>query len=132
MKIWINGCFDILHYGHFNLISYARSLGEELVIGIDTDERVKQLKGPGRPFHNVKEREFNLRRLKDVTKVITFGIDEGLIWHIRNENPDAMVIGSDYKDKPIIGIDYFKKIYYFNRIDNFSTTNIISYENTRT
>lgn len=132
MKIWINGCFDILHYGHFKLISYARSFGEELVVGIDTDERVKQLKGLDRPFHNVKEREFNLRRLKDVTKVVTFGTDEELIWHIRNENPDAMVIGSDYRNKPIIGIDYFKKIYYFDRIDNFSTTNIISYENTRT
>ena len=132
MKIWINGCFDILHHGHFKLIAYARSLGSELVVGIDTDERIKKLKGNDRPFHTVKEREYNLRRLKDVTKVVKFGTDQELIWHIKNEEPDAMVIGSDYKDKPIIGVDYLKKIYYFDRIANFSTTYIISYENTRT
>ena len=132
MKIWINGCFDILHYGHFKLIAYARSLGSELVVGIDTDERIKKLKGNDRPFHTVKEREYNLRRLKDVTKVVKFGTDQELIWHIKNEEPDAMVIGSDYKDKPIVGVDYLKKIYYFDRIANFSTTYIISYENTRT
>jgi len=132
MKIWINGCFDILHHGHFKLIAYARSLGSELVVGIDTDERIKKLKGNDRPFHTVKEREYNLRRLKDVTKVVKFGTDQELIWHIKNEEPDAMVIGSDYKDKPIVGVDYLKKIYYFDRIANFSTTYIISYENTRT
>lgn len=132
MKIWINGCFDILHHGHFQMIRYARSLGDELVVGIDTDERVKQLKGEDRPYHTHAQRKYNLYRLKDVTKVVMFGSDEELIWHIENENPHTMVIGSDYKDKKIIGFDLFKNIVYFDRNNNLSTTNIISYENRTT
>ena len=61
-----------------------------------------------------------------------FGSDEELIWHIQNENPHTMVIGSDYRDKKIIGFDLFKNIHYFDRNHNFSTTNIISYENRTT
>lgn len=128
MKIWINGCFDILHYGHFRLINYARSLGEELVVGIDTDKRVKELKGSDRPYHTLEERIYNLRRLKDVTKVVSFNSDKELIWHIQNENADYMVIGSDYKNKAIIGVDYFKKVFYFDRIINRSTTNIVTHD----
>lgn len=131
MKVWINGCFDILHHGHFKLIHYARSLGEELVVGIDTDERVKELKGSNRPYHTLEERTYNLRRLKDITKVVSFSSNQELIWHIENENADYMVIGSDYKNKPIIGVDYFKKVFYFDIINNRSTTNILTHDTTK-
>lgn len=120
----MNGCFDILHYGHFRMIEYAASLGT-LIIGIDTDMRVKEMKGVDRPFHNMVERMFNLRSIKGVTTVVTFDTDEELIRQLKLFKPDIFVIGSDYKDKSIIGSEYAKEILYFDRIDSFSTTKIL-------
>lgn len=125
MKVWINGCFDVLHYGHFQMINYAQKLGDELVIGIDTDERVKELKGSDRPFHTVKQRRFNLQRIKGVTKVVTFKNEKELIWHIKNEEPTIMVIGEEYKTKNIIGKELFKEINYFPKVEGFSTTKLL-------
>lgn len=125
MKIWINGCFDILHHGHFRMIEYAASLGNTLIIGIDTDERVKRMKGHLRPFHNTAERLFNLKLIKGVDDVYVFDTDDDLANLIQNYKPDIFVIGSDYKDKPIIGREYTKEIRYFDRIEEFSTTKIL-------
>lgn len=125
MKVWINGCFDVLHYGHFQMINYAQKLGDELIIGIDTDERVKELKGSDRPFHTVKQRRFNLQRIKGVTKVVTFKNEGELIWHIKNEEPTIMVIGEEYKNKNIIGKELFKEINYFPKVKGFSTTKLL-------
>lgn len=125
MKVWINGCFDVLHYGHFQMINYAQKLGDELIIGIDTDERVKELKGNDRPFHTTKQRRFNLQRIKGVTKVVTFKNEGELIWHIQNEEPTIMVIGEEYKTKNIIGKELFKEINYFPKVEGFSTTKLL-------
>jgi D-beta-D-heptose 7-phosphate kinase/D-beta-D-heptose 1-phosphate adenosyltransferase len=125
-RIWINGTFDILHYGHFKLINYAKTLGDYIVIGIDSDRRVKEFKGDDRPYHNEKQRLYNLLSLKSVSKVVLFDTDDELRYHIRNENVDIMVIGSDYRNKPIIGSEYIPNIIYFDRINNFSTTDIIN------
>lgn len=125
MKIWINGCFDILHHGHFRMIEYAASLGNKLIIGIDTDERVKRMKGNLRPFHNTAERLFNLKSIKGVDDVYVFDTDDDLAKLIQSYKPDIFVIGSDYKDKPIIGKEHTKEIRYFDRIEEFSTTKIL-------
>jgi rfaE bifunctional protein nucleotidyltransferase chain/domain len=125
-KIWINGTFDILHYGHFKLINYAKTLGDYIVIGIDSDRRVREFKGDDRPYHNEEQRLYNLLSLKSVSKVVLFDTDDELRYHIRNENVDIMVIGSDYRNKTIIGSEYMPNIIYFDRINNFSTTNIIN------
>jgi D-beta-D-heptose 7-phosphate kinase/D-beta-D-heptose 1-phosphate adenosyltransferase len=127
MKIWMNGCFDILHYGHFRMIEYAASLGT-LIIGVDTDERIKRMKGNDRPYHTLEQRAFNLRSINGVYTVVSFGSDEELIRQIKLFEPDIFVIGSDYKDKPIIGSEYVKEIRYFDRIDEFSTTKILENE----
>jgi rfaE bifunctional protein nucleotidyltransferase chain/domain len=127
MRVWMNGCFDILHYGHFRMIEYAASLGT-LIIGIDTDERVKIMKGDDRPYHTLEQRIFNLRNIKGVSTIVTFNTDEELVEIIKSYNPDVFVIGSDYKNKPIIGGEYAKEIRFFDRIEGFSTTKILNYE----
>ena len=127
MRIWMNGCFDILHYGHFRMIEYAASLGT-LIIGLDTDNRIKLMKGEDRPYHTLEQRAFNLRSINGVYTVVSFGSDEELIRQIKLFEPDIFVIGSDYKDKPIIGSEYVKEIRYFDRIDGFSTTKILENE----
>ena len=126
-KIWINGCFDVLHYGHFKLIDYAKSLGD-LMIGIDSDERIKQMKGNDRPFHTESQRVFNLMQIRDVDKIVVFDSDDSLRNHLETYKPDIFVIGSDYVDKPIIGGEHAKEILFFQRVDTISTSKILKYE----
>ena len=97
-KVWVNGCFDVLHYGHFQLLKYASSFGE-VIVGIDSDKRVRKLKGKDRPFHTEKQRKSNLHRIKGIRKVKIFDTEKELIWNIENEKPDIMVIGEEYKNK---------------------------------
>jgi len=125
-KVWINGCFDVLHHAHFKMIEFASTFGDLLVIGIDSDKRVKELKGEDRPFHTQEERKYNLERIKGVKKVIIFDSSHALEEMIKSYEPDVFVIGSDYKNKPIVGEQYAKSIVYFNRMENFSTTKILS------
>lgn len=126
--IWINGCFDILHYGHFKLIQYAVSLGDTLIIGIDSDNRVKQLKGSNRPFHTQNQREHNLKQIKGVTSVIVFNTDDELRKILKYLEPDIFVIGSDYINKPIIGGEFAKEMKFFDKIEGFSTTQLLNNE----
>lgn len=128
IKVFVNGTFDVLHYGHFKLLESASELGDMLYVAIDTDERVREKKGDGRPFHNIIERKEMLESIKYVDSVFTFGSDEDLITLIRAINPDVYVIGSDYKDKPIVGSQYLKNIVFIPRMEKFSTTKIMNYE----
>jgi D-beta-D-heptose 7-phosphate kinase/D-beta-D-heptose 1-phosphate adenosyltransferase len=126
--VWINGCFDVLHYGHFQLIQYAARIGGKLVIGIDSDERVKQLKGEDRPFHTQQQREYNLNQIRGVGEVIVFHNEDELRETLKRLKPDVFVIGSDYMDKPIIGGEWAKEIRFFDRIEGFSTTKLLDNE----
>jgi D-beta-D-heptose 7-phosphate kinase/D-beta-D-heptose 1-phosphate adenosyltransferase len=123
--IWINGCFDILHYGHFQLIRYAAGLGNRLIIGIDSDNRVKELKGQNRPFHTQDQRKYNLSQIVGVYDVIVFNTEDELRGHLKRLKPDIFVIGSDYINKPIIGGEWAKEIKFFSRVCGFSTTEIL-------
>jgi rfaE bifunctional protein nucleotidyltransferase chain/domain len=127
MRIWVNGAFDILHIGHIKLLKHAAAMGY-LRVGIDTDERIKELKGPGRPFNSFKDRMEMLSSLRFVDEVVGFGSEQELIDEIKEYEPDVMVIGSDYKDKRIIGAEHVKKIIFFDRIPDVSTTSILEYE----
>lgn len=122
-NILVNGTFDILHRGHLDLLNYARSLGDFLVVAIDTDERVKQLKGPNRPVNNQWDRMYMLDSLRAVDSVHFFGSDEELIEIIKRYDP-IMVKGSDYRGKPIVGADYCKEIVFYERTQH-STTGLI-------
>jgi len=131
-KIFVNGTFDVLHYGHFKLLEAAAQLGDKLYVAIDTDERIKEKKGEHRPFHNIMERKEMLESIVFVDKVFTFDSDEELTTLIKAINPDIYVIGSDYKNKPIVGREYLRNIVFIPRIEKFSTTKIMSYESTGT
>jgi D-beta-D-heptose 7-phosphate kinase/D-beta-D-heptose 1-phosphate adenosyltransferase len=124
-KVFVNGTFDILHPGHLQLLNYAKSYGDYLIVAIDTDQRVKEKKGLSRPIFNQKERSFFLRMLKPVDQVELFSTDEELENLIKGFNPDIMIVGSDYKDKKVIGSEYAKNLKFFNRINEYSTTKII-------
>lgn len=123
-KVWVNGCFDVLHHGHFKLIEYAASFGS-LTIGIDSDFRVKELKGDARPFHTQEKRVYNLRQLKYVNNVIIFNSEQELKTILKLFTPDVLVIGSDYINKRIIGREFVKEVKFFERISDFSTTQLL-------
>ena len=125
VKVWVNGCFDVLHRGHIELLEYAKSQGDELIVGIDYDSRVKSAKGPSRPFNTFEDRKYVLESLKPVDKVIGFGSDEELTSCIKKISPLYMVVGSDWKGKNVIGQEYAKNIVYFQRVGDYSTTKIL-------
>jgi D-beta-D-heptose 7-phosphate kinase/D-beta-D-heptose 1-phosphate adenosyltransferase len=126
MKVWVNGTFDVLHKGHIELFRYANTLGD-VRVGIDTDKRVKELKGNDRPINSFEDRKYFLESIKYIDSVVGFGTNDELKQQITIWKSDIMVIGSDYKNKNIIGSHLFKNIYYFDRIKGFSSTNIINY-----
>lgn len=123
--IFVNGCFDILHRGHIELFKYARSLGDCLLVAIDSDERVKSMKGSKRPFNNQEDRKFVLQSIKYIDDVLFFSTDIELENLTYSYSPDIMVVGSDWKGKKIIGSQYAKQVKYFDRIGDYSTTKIL-------
>jgi rfaE bifunctional protein nucleotidyltransferase chain/domain len=122
-KVFVNGTFDILHVGHVALLDYAKSLGDQLIVGIDSDARVKLLKGSDRPINSQIERGTLLAALKSVDEVFVFDTDDELRSLI--QACDIMVKGSDYRDKPIVGQEICKQIVFFERLNGYSTTNKI-------
>ena len=123
--IWTNGCFDILHRGHVELFRYAKSLGDKLIVGIDSDERVKLDKGEGKPINNLSDRAIVLQSIKYIDRVIEFDSTDELKNLIKDIKPDIMVIGSDWKGKRVVGEEYAGKVEFFDRIEGYSTTDII-------
>lgn len=121
-KAVINGSFDILHPGHLKLINVARFLAEHLLICIDSDRRIKELKGSTRPINNEYWRTAMLDAIKGVNEVIVFDSQEELENILKYYQADVMVKGSDYKDKPIIGSEYCREIVFVDRLDEYSTS----------
>ena len=123
-RIFINGTFDIVHRGHLELLEYAYNLGTVLV-AIDTDRRVQELKGTSRPINNQNDRAYLLRSLKFTSGVVTFDTDQELIDTIKSYQPDIMIKGSDYRNKPVIGAEYCKEIKFYDVVNGYSTTRTI-------
>ena len=126
VKVWVNGCFDVLHRGHYELFNFAKELGDKLAVGIDSDEKVSNDKGPNRPYNNINDRVYALQSLKAINEVYVFNSRKELEDLIENYQPDFLVVGSDWKDKDVVGGHFAKEIVYFNRIEGYSTTNILS------
>ena len=123
--VWVNGCFDILHRGHFEMLKYARSLGDHLIVGIDSDEKVKKDKGSEQPYNCVEDRKFALECIQYVDNVMVFDSKEELESLIKTIGPAYMVVGSDWKDKEVVGESHAQNLRFFKRIGNYSTTRIL-------
>jgi D-beta-D-heptose 7-phosphate kinase/D-beta-D-heptose 1-phosphate adenosyltransferase len=128
MIVFTNGCFDLLHIGHIELLKYAKSLGDKLIVGLNSDNSIKSIKGPTRPINNEKTRKILLESIKYVDEVIIFEEDTPLQL-IKQIQPNIIVKGGDYKKEDVVGYELQKQglleIKLFNYIPNNSTTSII-------
>jgi len=126
--VFTNGCFDILHVGHVRYLTTAKSFGDILIVGLNTDDSVKMLKGANRPINNEKDRAEVLLGLKAVDYVVLFGerTAENLVAEVR---PDIYVKGADYTVDKIpeakIVQSYGGRVELVQFVAGHSTTNII-------
>lgn len=127
MRVWTNGTFDVLHVGHIKLLEFAASYGD-LRVGIDSDKRVKELKGDNRPFNTTENRKYFLESIKFVNDVVVFDSREELIQMVKDYQPDFMVIGDDYVGQPVYGSEHAKQLIFFNKIPGLSSSKILGYE----
>lgn len=126
--VFTNGCFDILHEGHVRYLNQAKKLGDHLVVGLNSDESVKRLKGESRPINNEQSRKYVLENLKAVDEVILFSEDTPLQL-IQKICPQYLVKGGDWSIASIVGSDfvlgYGGVVKSLNFQEGFSTTNTI-------
>ncbi len=121
--VFTNGCFDILHRGHFELLRFCNSFGQ-VTVGLNSDNSVKKLKGSGRPVNNFEDRKFALESCKYVAKVI--GFDEETPYRLIQEiKPDLIVKGGDYKIEDVVGGD-MAEVKIFKLVQGKSTSSLLS------
>ncbi len=126
--VFTNGCFDVIHRGHVELLEFARSLGDVLIVGLNTDDSVRRLKGPDRPVNTLRDRAAVLLAIRWVDFVVPFSEDtpERLIRELR---PDVLVKGGDYRLEEIVGADfvlsYGGEVKVFPYREGYSTTSIL-------
>jgi D-beta-D-heptose 7-phosphate kinase/D-beta-D-heptose 1-phosphate adenosyltransferase len=120
--IFVNGCFDVLHPGHIQLFKYAKSLGDYLIVAIDSDKRVSEIKGPERPIFSQSDRSQTLEAIRYIDVVYIFDSKEDLENLLKDIAPDIMIVGSDWKGKEVVGKHYAKTVRFFDRVGEYSTT----------
>jgi len=122
-KVFTNGCFDILHRVHVDLLWFCKSKGDIVIVGINSDESIKKLKGKSRPINKQEDRKFLLESLSCVDDVIIFNEDTPL--RLINEiRPDIIVKGGDYKPEDIVG-NNICEVVIFEYAKGYSTTKTI-------
>ena len=121
--IFTNGCFDVLHRGHIELLKYCKSLGR-VVVGLNSDKSVKKLKGESRPLNNELDRKFILEACRYVDEVVIFEEDTP-IKLIRSLKPDLIVKGGDYGPNAVVGSE-ISKVVIFDLIQGYSSTESIN------
>jgi len=122
MIVFTNGCFDVLHRAHIELLKYCSSLGT-VVVGLNSDNSIKRLKGQNRPIFNQKDRKFMLESCRFVDSVILFEEDTPYNL-VQSLKPDLIVKGGDYNLENVVGSD-LAKVIIFDYIDEYSTTKTI-------
>ena len=130
-RIWLNGTFDVVHLGHIKLFQHAKTLYPNSIVcvGVDTDKRIRQLKGPNRPLNPLLFRVEFLKAIRFIDQVVTFSTDSDLRNKIALFNPDVMLIGDDYRNRTIVGEELIPRIEYVERFDGLSTTSLIECQN---
>jgi len=121
--IFTNGCFDILHRGHVELLLFCKSIGDIVIVGINSDRSVKELKGQTRPINSQEDRKFLLESLSCIDKVVIFDEDTP-INIIKQIKPDIIVKGGDYSIEEVVG-NNLAKVVIFNTVGEYSTTKTI-------
>lgn len=122
--VFTNGCFDILHSAHIQLLQYSKKQGDILVVGLNSDESIKRLKGSERPINNLVERTTILSLFDFIDYVVVF--DEDTPFNIiKLLKPDIIIKGSDYSIKDVVGKEFCKEVKLFDYIQNKSTSSII-------
>lgn len=126
--VFTNGCFDILHHGHLDLLAQAAGLGNILIVGLNTDASVQRLKGPERPVTNEQDRAFQVASLLCTDAVCMFDEDTPAEL-IRLIRPDVLVKGGDYNINTIVGADFVQSyggsVSIIPFVQGYSTTGII-------
>jgi len=123
--VFTNGCFDILHRGHLELLRFCKGNGSTVIVGLNSDESVKRLKGEDRPINSQNDRKFLLESLIFVDKVFVF--EEGTPYNlIKKIKPDVIVKGGDYKIENVVGNDLCE-VRIFKYVKGYSTTKTIQY-----
>ena len=122
--VFTNGCFDLLHIGHVSLFKKAKSLGDILIVAINSDKSLAGLKGPKRPLVCQKDRTKILAALSYIDYVVVFG-EQTPYKLLSKLKPDILVKGGDYKIEDIVGREFVKKVYRYPLVKGKSTTNLI-------
>ena len=121
--VFTNGCFDILHRGHIELLKFCKEIGSTVFVGLNSDESIKKLKGAKRPINNQKDRKLILESLIYVDKVFVFE-EETPYNLITKVQPDIIVKGGDYAIENVVGNDICE-VRIFNYVKGYSTTKVI-------
>lgn len=121
--VFTNGCFDILHRGHVELLEFCKSQGDKVIVGLNSDKSVKRLKGDTRPVFSQEDRKKVLESLRFVDSVVIFEEDTP-ISVIKSLKPDIIVKGGDYAVDEVVGNDLCKVV-IFKYVDGYSTTKAI-------
>ncbi len=119
--VFTNGCFDILHPGHLHLLREAKRLGDFLFVGLNTDESVRRLKGPGRPVNSLPVRARLLEAVRWVDAVVPFSEDTPLRL-VKALRPDVLVKGGDYRPEEVVGREFAGRVVIVPYLPGFSTT----------
>ena len=123
--VWTNGCFDIMHPGHIELFKACKSLGDRLIVGVDTDEKVALDKGNDRPINNLQYRMAMLKAIKYIDEVHAFGTRQELEELIQFYNTEFLIVGGDWRHGDVVGREFAKENRFFNRIGGYTTTKLI-------
>jgi len=122
--IFTNGCFDILHRGHATYLQKAKELGDILILGLNSDESIRRLKGAERPINTLEDRAFLIGALESIDFVVPFWEDTPYEL-IKLVQPNILVKGADYKGKEVVGSDIANKVVLIDFVAGKSTTNLI-------
>lgn len=125
----VTGCFDLLHFGHFKFLNFAKSQADTLVVAVESDAFLKKHKGTSRPLFSQKIRKYCLEQVKSVNQVISLSSHPDYVKLLQKIKPDFLVISSNdiyYKEKNQICQQLGVKLIIFPRLKNYSTTKIIS------